>query len=157
MLKLTLGQAAKETGKSKATISRAIASGKLSAHKNDNKGYDIDPAELFRVYPYSNTTQPLNETPAGKTVSTLLVENNALKEQVERLDDEQERNCRLYEVTIEDLRKRLDEAERERREKDRTLTALLTDQRDRSGEVEKLKADLEAEKGRGWWSRVFGR
>jgi hypothetical protein len=46
---------------------------------------------------------------------------------------------------VDDLRRRLDEAERERRDKDRQLTALLTDQR--------AKADAGQ---RPWWRRVFG-
>lgn len=49
-MKLSLGQAAKEAGVSKATISRAVKQGKISAEKVGNQ-YEIDPAELFRVYP----------------------------------------------------------------------------------------------------------
>jgi hypothetical protein len=56
----TLGQAAKEAGVSKATVSRAIASGRLSAIRNDRGGFDIDPAELFRVYPRNTATVALN-------------------------------------------------------------------------------------------------
>jgi|AYRH01.1.fsa_nt_gi hypothetical protein len=51
MTTLTIGQASKEVGISKPSISRAIKSGRLSAKKNDNGTYSIDPAELFRVYP----------------------------------------------------------------------------------------------------------
>ena len=47
----TLGQAAKATGKNKATIFQAIKSGKLSAIKDDLGRYAIDPAELHRLYP----------------------------------------------------------------------------------------------------------
>ena len=56
---LSLGQAAKETGMDKSTISRAIKSGKLSATRKENGGYEIDPAELFRVFaPASKETEP---------------------------------------------------------------------------------------------------
>lgn len=48
---LTLGQAAVETGMAKSAISRAIKSGRLSARKNETGSFEIDPAELFRVYP----------------------------------------------------------------------------------------------------------
>ena len=48
---LTLGQAAIETGMAKSAISRAIKSGRLSARKIENGSFEIDPAELFRVYP----------------------------------------------------------------------------------------------------------
>lgn len=47
---LTLSQAAKRVGKSKATISKAIADGRLSVANRDTTGFKIDPAELFRVF-----------------------------------------------------------------------------------------------------------
>ena len=47
----TLGEAAKATGMSKAAISRAIKNGTVSAEKQDNGSFKIDPAELHRVYP----------------------------------------------------------------------------------------------------------
>lgn len=47
---LTLGQAAKLTGTSKTTLTRAIRSGRLSAIRREDGGYEIDPAELSRVY-----------------------------------------------------------------------------------------------------------
>lgn len=50
-MKYTLGTAAKAVGKSKSTISKAIKSGKISAHKTDDGIFEIDPSELHRVYP----------------------------------------------------------------------------------------------------------
>jgi hypothetical protein len=47
----TLGQAAKATGLSKPTISDAIKKGRISARKNESGSFEIDPAELHRVYP----------------------------------------------------------------------------------------------------------
>ena len=47
---LTLGQAAKLTGLGKTTVTRAIKAGRLSANRNDDGSYSIDPAELSRVY-----------------------------------------------------------------------------------------------------------
>ena len=47
----TMGQAARATGKSKATILRAIRSGKISAEKSLNGVWRIEPAEVYRVYP----------------------------------------------------------------------------------------------------------
>ena len=52
----TLGEAAKACGKSKATLSKAIKSGKISAKKNDDRSFSIDPAELHRVYPPAPST-----------------------------------------------------------------------------------------------------
>lgn len=76
-LKLSASQAAKRTGKSVPTITRAIKSGKLSAEKSGSGGYQIEASELFRVFKAvtedpnvkSNTlgsetpVTPLNETP----------------------------------------------------------------------------------------------
>ena len=49
-MKLSASQAAKKTGKSVPTITRAIKSGKISAQKTGSGGYQIDAAELFRVF-----------------------------------------------------------------------------------------------------------
>ena len=56
---LTLGQAAKEVGVSKASISQAIKTGRLSGGNKTSAGaYQIDPAELFRVYPPKQPAEP---------------------------------------------------------------------------------------------------
>lgn len=47
----TLGEAAKATGKNKSTINRAIKAGRISAERQDDGSYRIDPAELHRVFP----------------------------------------------------------------------------------------------------------
>jgi excisionase family DNA binding protein len=47
----TLGTAAKATGRGKATIYRAIKSGRISATRHEDGSYTIDPAELHRVFP----------------------------------------------------------------------------------------------------------
>lgn len=49
---LSLAQAAKATGKAKATIARAIKAGRLSATRNEAGSHTIDPAELDRVFPF---------------------------------------------------------------------------------------------------------
>lgn len=50
-MKYTAGQAAKASGVSTATITRALKSGKISGQKDDNGAWVIDPAELHRVFP----------------------------------------------------------------------------------------------------------
>lgn len=59
-MKLSASQAAKETGKSVPTITRAIKSGKISAEKTGSGGYQIDAAELFRVF------KPVDDDPNVK-------------------------------------------------------------------------------------------
>jgi predicted site-specific integrase-resolvase len=51
----TLGTAAKATGKSKTTIQRSIGKGLISASKEKNGRYSIDPSELHRIFPMVNT------------------------------------------------------------------------------------------------------
>ena len=134
---VTLGEAARRTGLSKATISRAVKSGKLSAAEvHPNGSYSIDLAELARVYdlkPGDGFTNPLVkhlETPPE--MGGLQVEIAVLRERLSAISREREEGERRYQLAaqqIEDLRQRLDQSEQERRDKDRQLTALLTDQR----------------------------
>jgi hypothetical protein len=124
-MQLSLGQAAKETGMDKSTISRAIKSGKLSATRKENGGYEIDPAELFRVFaPASKKTEPLALAPdtamdgsSENQVLRLQWEAAALRMQWEaatlRIQDKDEE--------IRDLRHRLDIEGEERRK----LTLML--------------------------------
>lgn len=81
-MNLSLGQAAKACGKSKATISKALKSGKLSFVKKTSAGYEIDPAELFRVFP-KETKQPLIANDQQPPQST--PETKALEREIELL------------------------------------------------------------------------
>lgn len=112
-MKLTLSSAAKEAGKSKSTISRAIKNGKLSASSNDDGSYEIDASELFRAFPrggagtgHSNDTQPITEPNA-----TLQIRLEMAEKERDRERDERERERELMQDTIKDLRQRLDRAE----------------------------------------------
>jgi hypothetical protein len=58
---LTLGQAANECGKQKSTILDAIRSARLSASKDDKNQWQIDPSELFRVYPAQHKNEHTTE------------------------------------------------------------------------------------------------
>ena len=86
-IKLTLGQAAKEVGISKPSLSVAIKKGRISANKNDSGVYEIDPAELFRVYPQKRKPNALgkqeglpasNPHKAGKTNSKVGISQEVL-------------------------------------------------------------------------------
>ncbi len=114
----TLGDAAKATGKDRATISRAIRAGKISAKKNQHGQWSIDPSELHRVYPALAPQGVAQKTDAparnAEHNSALQAKIEGLQAQLELLRDERD-----------DLRRRLDEESRERSQ----LTAQLTDQR----------------------------
>ena len=105
----SLKQAAAATGKTKTTILRAIQTAKLSATKDAMGAWQVDPAELHRVYP------PIEEAAAGQT------QRNA-SELYERLLTEKDQQ-------IASLTEQLKAADEERRTTLRQLTALLTDQR----------------------------
>ena len=91
----TLGEAAKAVGKSKATLSKALKSGKLSGKKNDDGSYTIEAAELHRVYPpvppktvHSEQSETPNEP--GVNYSELIELRVKLQAAQERIADLQE-------------------------------------------------------------------
>ena len=114
----TLGEAAKATGKSKATISKSIKSGRISARKDEKGTFHIDPSELHRVYPptVSNEHKETQvNTPKNTDIDGTIRELQARLEAAhERLSDK--------ETVIADLR---EDRDRWRQQ----ATALLADQR----------------------------
>ena len=81
----TLGQAAIECGRTKPTLLGAIKKGRLAANRNERGEWQIDPAELARVYPKKGKstvrqTQRLTVEEADKI--KLLEEKIKLLEQV---------------------------------------------------------------------------
>lgn len=115
-------EAARAVGRSKATIIRAIASGTLSATRDElGKPWRIDPAELMRAFP-----EPVHEPDR-------IPDHDASRTDLIR---EKDTLIAAHEATIADLRRRLDDAHAERRQTaDRLaaaqerIAALLTDQR----------------------------
>ena len=79
---LSAREAAKAAGKAVTTITRSIENGKLSASRTDGGGYDIEPSELFRVFPKlsSATTEKIHSATLKDTG-----ENRALQREVDLL------------------------------------------------------------------------
>jgi len=133
MASLSAKEAAERVGMTKAGLLKAVRNGKLSAQKDRNGNWQIDPVELFRAYP------PVNQdTPTGyHTVDAgphhadtgLQAEIEGLRALVDTLKSERD-----------DLRRRLDQEGQERRQ----LTALLTDQR-----AQEVRRSI--------WARLLGR
>lgn len=121
---LTLNQAAKAAKKSKAALLDAIKNGRLSAPKDELGRYQIDPAELFRVYP---PNQPENQQENRNRPPPEPRETGILQATVEHLRE----LLRQVEGERDDLRRRLDTEGEERRRVQSQLTALLTDQREK--------------------------
>jgi excisionase family DNA binding protein len=134
----SIGEAAKAAGVSKSTLSRAIKNGRISATRLDDGSYSIEPVELHRVYPpqphatvaLANDDAPRNTHEKAYATGVLEVQLDAVREQLRDRDD-----------TISDLRRRLDQADTERREAQARVVGLLSDQRP----------------SKGFWGRLLGR
>ena len=124
----SLKQAAEAAGRGKPAILKAIKSGRVSAKKNDLGQWQIDPAELHRVYP--PVTGNTSKTSSGERQETPkeTLEIRILETKVQALEQQLNRERE----TVNDLRRRLDAESEERRtanEECRKLTMMLTDQR----------------------------
>ncbi len=137
----TLGEAAKATGKSKPTIQRAIKSGRISAKKNDNGTYAIDPTELHRVFEPVTVNSNGNGTMKQSVTPN---DNDMLQREIEVLREQLNREHE----TVNDLRHRLDESNDERRRVTEQLTGLLTHQQEETARPEQKT---------GFFGRLFGR
>ena len=129
---LSAKEAANAVGMSKNGIIRAIHSGRLSATRNANGQFEIDPAELFRVYDPVATADHLNWEVADNETP---VQSNAVDDKVsllERIIADKEEIIRAKDVVIE----------------------VLTQENTRlAAEVAQL-APPQAK--RGWWQRLLG-
>ena len=152
----SLAEAAEEVGKSKMTIQRAIKKGRLSAGRDENGAYQIDAAELHRVYPAKPEKPKSPKAGQGASAAEAPILKREIEirdERISQLEAERRREREQLETTIEDLRSRLDTESAERQR----LTLLITDQRaqeDKAREAEE-KARLDKVKRRGLfgWGR----
>lgn len=123
---MSASQAATAVGMTRQGIIKAIRTGRISAEKDKNGAWTIEPVELFRVYAPVNqntatTPQPVESSPQASIQAA-------------------DREIAILRETVNDLRRRLDQSDDERRR----LTMLLTDQRVR-------------ETRKGIWARLLGR
>lgn len=114
-MSISAKEAGLQVGLTRQAIIKAIKRGKLSASKDNNGEWLIDPSELFRVYKPVPTTEN-GQVASGIQQSTQNVapEISGLQEQISLLKNERD-----------DLRRRLDSETEERRR----LTLLLSDNR----------------------------
>ena len=120
-MKYSLSEAAKATGKNKTTIQRAIKNGRISASKGDRGSYEIDPAELHRVFPITVAQPDAQHRQSNDAQQVEFAHNNSHLNRVVELEKElavaHERANGLEAQkdqmadTISDLRKRLDSSE----------------------------------------------
>lgn len=135
-MKWTLNQAAKETGEAKATIMRAIHSGRMSAPKNELGQYEIDPSEFYRVFPprstetedVPGTRTETNPHETGNETSWLDAELKRISELLKVANLERERERDRADSEIRFLRAQIENGGKEREamaEERRTLTVQL--------------------------------
>lgn len=122
----TIGDAAKATGKTKSTISKAIKNGRISALRKETGEYDIDPAELHRVYPPVSSEQDNASLTGEREETEKIIRIKELEGQLETVRKESSM-----------LRDQLHDLKQDRDHWRQQATALLTDQRPR------------------FWSRLF--
>lgn len=128
-MKYTAGQAAKATGVSKATITRALQSGKISGLKDDSGSWSIDPVELHRVFP------PI----ASEPPATPAVKQDATPEKVNQTGVLERENQMLREALIE-----------ARQERDRWHQIA-----ERLSIAPPIPAPTSRNPTRGFWSRII--
>ena len=132
---LTLGQAAKMTGKSKPTIAKAVNSGRisdgrLSGKKGKDGVYQIEVSELLRVYDAKSEAK-----------SEPLVLTKDMSEKVAELEKKH------LEEKLQDAERRMLKLEQERDQ------AIQDAREDRA----KFMALLEDQRPRGFWGRLRGK
>lgn len=128
-------------GVSKGTVSKALKSGRLSyAEKTDN-GYLIDTSELFRVFPPKQPETVESTRPeTDKANVETLIETGGLRREIELLREQ----LRDRDGVVDDLRRRLDQSDEERREAQARVIGLLA-------------GPGPTESKRGFFGRLFGR
>lgn len=127
---LTLGEAAKLTGKSKPTISKAVKDGKISGNKVDGV-FQIEVSELLRVYPAKSDNPPVG------------TDAQASPQQDE-----------VAKLKLEHLEEKLREAEQRLMKMEQERDQAIQDARD---DRNKFMALLEHQKPKGLWSRFTGK
>lgn len=149
MEKLSLNKAAKEASVAKSTLLEALNSGRMSAGRNDKGHWQIDPSELFRVFPRTGPAEHVEPKPTPSESLQKTAENGALevevkmlREQIERMDVERERERSQLTEQIEALREQFERQSVDHRQ----ALAILTDHRQKAGDRVRP----------GFWAR-FGR
>ena len=137
----TLGQAALAVGKSKGALSKAIKTGRISATKQDNGSYSIEPSELYRVYkPAASPTEDNSEpTPQNERLET------------HRLTAEKLNDIQLLQAKLDLANERIEELKNNRDERIEEL------KNDRDAWKQQANSLLAAPDKRGLLQRIFGK
>jgi septal ring factor EnvC (AmiA/AmiB activator) len=129
MVGLSIKQASEETGKDRTTLLRAIQKGTITAKKDNNNSWTIEPSELFRVYerilctqgqnthdatsvhtPNADLAQGKNDARTGQNNRIItqtdieLAQATTAREFLERQITEQQERIKLLETIVSDLK-----------------------------------------------------
>lgn len=138
---ISLSEAAKLVGMSKNGIVKSIKNGKISGQKNAHGQWEVDPAELTRVYKPVELPEPVSTNKNSPVSSSELNENMTLKREIEL----QREQINLLRDQLADAKGREDKILKMMEEQIGTMR-LISDQRD-------VKP---AGEGRWLWARLFG-
>lgn len=130
---LSASQAAAAVGMTRQGIIKAIKTGRISAEKDQNGAWTIEPVELHRVYAPVNQNAATAPQPVESGLQAEITRLQALLEAEQRLTS-------TVTARADDLARRLDQSDEERRR----LTLLLTDDR-----IQATRASI--------WKRIFSR
>ncbi|MBI1495548.1 hypothetical protein [Halocynthiibacter styelae] len=118
----------------------------MSVHEKTKSGFQLDPAEVLRVFP-KKTETPSNEqletSRKHNENSAVSAEVNALQQQIATAEVERNREREQLTDRIESLQQMLSDEKSERRQ----LTALLSDQREITTRQQR----------QGFWGRLKGK
>lgn len=120
---LTLGEAARQVTVTKSTLHRAIHDGRLSANRDAQGHYQIDPAELFRVFEPVTRNTERDDTEQDRNPS-----RNGAEQLMEHAgtprDSAEDESIRWFQQQIEELQEEKAELRKENEEKDDRLNEL---------------------------------
>jgi excisionase family DNA binding protein len=112
-MKLTLSEVARQAGMSKSTLSRLVKKGRITAEKQENGEFRIDPSELDRLAELRSSVRSVQRAETG-TDAVLQREIDLLREML--LDKER---------TIQDLRTERDDWKKQAQQAQQAQMLLL--------------------------------
>jgi len=137
---LNLSQAAQAAGITRRTLYNHVKQGKVTVSRDGKNNPVVDVSELIRVY--GNVKLPEKEIPTVSHREN--THKNFPHEQLQSMQKELAELKQAVTLMLEDKTAREDE----RRRQDEERVALLD-------EVRRLTGELEQEKKKGFWARVF--
>ncbi|HCA4642680.1 TPA: helix-turn-helix domain-containing protein [Klebsiella pneumoniae] len=138
----TVTEAAKLAGVTRRTIYRYIKQGKLSTVVTGSESTQIDTSELLRVFG-SLSQQEAPKVSTGSQVEEPEYVTRLMAEMSQIRDLVQGQQQLLLEDKIETQKLR------------EQVTGLQNERDSVAQELDKVKAELEAERGKGFWKRLF--